>query len=246
MNLKNFFFPGAMNIAYGFKNYPLNGPFPRDIAVVKNGSALRISYDQPFTMGDKPHFSGFFYCCAQPPSLCDSNNYQWPVLPKSRVSANESQLTVDVELAGSPLCPGWDRPLPYWFGYAYSNAPFRLNYGASIYGVDEFRTPANSWRYDSSSLIFKILTTTALPTNLHRSVISLVFMPNFFSFAQSSFHTMHLGGAGIFHYESVIISFNFLQCRCHVVEAPRLEPGTREDSQPRIESCEWLKTEPQV
>lgn len=95
------FLVGAMNLAYGFKHYPLNGPFPRDITVrdsptVTNGAVLKIKYDQAFSYNSNTSAenSGFFYCCGGGALLekCDAKNYNWPVLPKeSVVSVNEAE-----------------------------------------------------------------------------------------------------------------------------------------------------------
>ena len=129
-------------MVYGFKKYPLNGPFPKDIGVTENGTGLRIHYDLPILYRNDTENSGFFYCCDDSP--CDSIDYDWPVLARTEVTAHEADLAIDVEI-GTDLCRG--RGFPFWIGYAYANAPFKVNFGGNIYGKNEdFQAPASTWR----------------------------------------------------------------------------------------------------
>lgn len=135
---------GAMNMAYGFKQYPLNGPFPQVFSVIKAGKALSIEYDKPFIYRNNTENSGFFYCCGLDIN-CESSNYTWPVLPKHVITPYQDELRIEVEISFT-LCP-LQKGFPFWVGYAFENAPFKIDFGGNIYGRnDMFQTPAATWR----------------------------------------------------------------------------------------------------
>ena len=56
----------GLNVAYGLKEYPTNGPFPDfiDINQVQNGKQIDITYDKPFIWN--PTETEGFYICTQP------------------------------------------------------------------------------------------------------------------------------------------------------------------------------------
>ena len=64
----------GLNVAYGLKEYPNNGPFPQtwNIAETQNGYQVDILYDQSFKW-NPTESEGFHVCCLG--SAADCNAY---------------------------------------------------------------------------------------------------------------------------------------------------------------------------
>ena len=71
----------GMNIAYGRREYPTNGPYIQSInltPLMNNEGLVTITYDQSITYDDS-EITGFYYCC----SVFDScDDYNWMEIDK--------------------------------------------------------------------------------------------------------------------------------------------------------------------
>ena len=66
----------GLNIAYGRREYPTNGPFVQSInltPLMQNDGLVTITYNQPI-MYDNSEISGFYYCCTKY-ELCDDKHW---------------------------------------------------------------------------------------------------------------------------------------------------------------------------
>merc|ERR1719167_1887189 len=66
----------GLNVAYGMKTYPTNGPYIQSINLsssVHNDGLVFITYDRNITYNDS-ELSGFYYCCSDF-EMCDDDNW---------------------------------------------------------------------------------------------------------------------------------------------------------------------------
>ena len=77
----------GLNIAYGYQDFPSNGPFPAVIDVNQLPDDLmqiEITYDQPFTWNDATETVGFYICLESNISDCNvvTKNSLWQKVKK--------------------------------------------------------------------------------------------------------------------------------------------------------------------
>ena len=163
-------------MAYGFKQLPLNGPYPVTLGVIPGMmNSVRVIYDQRFMYNRTAVNSGFFACCKRTLQECDDPRYNWAPVPQSKseaprnifhgilyylpffpvflglVFANVTQMAIDIRLK-TMICEadaraaGLKNHLPYWLGYAWSKSPFPEDLSATIYSDGVHRLPATLWR----------------------------------------------------------------------------------------------------
>ena len=68
----------GMNVLYGQKQYPLRGPFPKEIMTKTSNDTIEatIIYDQPFVYNSK-EITGFYLCCGMSLRDCNSRDGNW-------------------------------------------------------------------------------------------------------------------------------------------------------------------------
>ena len=76
----------GLNIAYGMKEFPTNGPFPItfDFENVSSGIQISITYDQSFTW-NVTETEGFYTCNEVDPGNCSLTDGLWKKVQKISV-----------------------------------------------------------------------------------------------------------------------------------------------------------------
>ena len=121
----------GLNMAYGLKEWPLNGPFPEAIEFNKFGNEIQVDIlmDQDFTWNGN-ETNGFSYCCCPDLSACNEQSDQWQPV----VSLNFDGRALAMKI---PSCS-------IGLAYLWKTTPVIGNV-LPMYAANEFGLPAAPW-----------------------------------------------------------------------------------------------------
>ena len=124
----------GLNVAYGLKSYPTNGPFPEtwNVAALDDGYQIDILYDQAFKW-DPVESEGFYTCCLASVADCNSQSNQWTKLPEGSVSYSNKALSMQIPACATALA------------YMWEITPVLGTKALPIYADDEFELPGAPW-----------------------------------------------------------------------------------------------------
>ena len=123
----------GLNVAYGLKEWPTNGPFPETITYNKIDNDLiqvDILLDQDFTWNDT-ETNGFSYCNTEDLTTCNTNVGLWLKVEKVNLDGRAISLSVPADTVG--------------VAYLWETTPVLQMKGLPIYAVDIPRLPAAPW-----------------------------------------------------------------------------------------------------
>ena len=123
----------GLNVAYGLKEWPTNGPFPETITFNKiddNLTQVDILLDQDFTWNDT-ETNGFSYCNTEDLTTCNANVGLWLKVEKVNLDGRAISLSVPADTVG--------------VAYLWETTPVLQMKGLPIYAVDIPRLPAAPW-----------------------------------------------------------------------------------------------------
>merc|ERR1712142_1121030 len=125
----------GLNVAYGLKEFPANGPLAPTI--FDDGNNYFVEFDQDIVY-DSTELSGFFYCCEEDcATVTDSK--KWPEVDVSYVSQKDPR-TLIIREGGAGTCEGGS------LAYLWRQTPIETPiWGAPIYSDDVFRLPSPPW-----------------------------------------------------------------------------------------------------
>ena len=123
----------GLNVAYGLKEWPTNGPFPKTITFNKIDNDLiqvDILLDQDFTWNDT-ETNGFSYCNTEDLTTCNANVGLWLKVEKVNLDGRAISLSVPADTVG--------------VAYLWETTPVLQMKGLPIYAPDLPRLPAAPW-----------------------------------------------------------------------------------------------------
>ena len=123
----------GLNVAYGLKEWPTNGPFPETITFNKiddNLIQVDILLDQDFTWNDT-ETNGFSYCNTEDLTTCNANVGLWLKVEKVNLDGRAISLSVPADTVG--------------VAYLWETTPVLQMKGLPIYAPDLPRLPAAPW-----------------------------------------------------------------------------------------------------
>ncbi|XP_070190353.1 sialate O-acetylesterase-like isoform X2 [Littorina saxatilis] len=91
--------PGALNVAYGYKDVVFQGPFPTDITAYNSSQEVIIEYSHGAVPLDVRSTDGFQVCCSEDSSTSCSGKYGWEDAPIT--GHDVSHVTVTYAACGS-------------------------------------------------------------------------------------------------------------------------------------------------
>merc|ERR1719481_344329 len=82
----------GFNIAYGYKNYPIRGPWPMKVEFEGEKQTVIVTYDQAINFNANSSTSGF-HVCFKTEFECDNtgSNRNWKKIDKSQVSLRDEK-----------------------------------------------------------------------------------------------------------------------------------------------------------
>ena len=122
----------GLNVAYGLKDFPTNGPFPETVTFNQMDDSIQVDIliDQDFTWNDT-ETNGFRYCCSEDLTICNAHSGQW--INVESVTLNGRAFTMVI-----PSCS-------VGIAYLWERTPVLATEGLPIYAADQFRLPAAPW-----------------------------------------------------------------------------------------------------
>ena len=123
----------GLNVAYGLKEWPTNGPFPGGITYSKIDNDLiqvHVLLNQDFTWNDT-ETNGFSYCNTEDLTTCNANVGLWLKVEKVNLDGRAISLSVPADTIG--------------VAYLWETTPVLQMKGLPIYAVDIPRLPAAPW-----------------------------------------------------------------------------------------------------
>jgi len=136
----------GLNIAYGMKNYPTNGPYFESFRLAsetENEGLVTITYDQDIIY-DNQEVSGYYYCCSDYASCDIKNGEEWKEIV-AIIDIGRNFITFDVK----ELCVANETWKPPHLAYLWKETPIQGYLTAPIYSRDDFRLPAAPWKISS-------------------------------------------------------------------------------------------------
>lgn len=137
------------SVVYGLKKYPLHGPFPNSFGA-NNNNTIIIHMDSSFSFNANQTkvTSGFHLCCDLSKDICDQWGHKWVPIAKEHVVFDPTKRIIKATISRKDCKLPKSHILlrPEWLAYAWENAPVKTNFGAVVYGIDEFKLPAPVWR----------------------------------------------------------------------------------------------------
>ena len=123
----------GLNVAYGLKEWPTNGPFPGGITYSKIDNDLiqvHVLLNQDFTWNDT-ETNGFSYCNAVDFAYCNAEAAQWIKVEKVNLNGRVISMSVPADTVG--------------VAYLWETTPVLQMEGLPIYAADQYRLPAAPW-----------------------------------------------------------------------------------------------------
>ena len=123
----------GLNVAYGLKEWPTNGPFPETITFNKiddNLIQVDILLDQDFTWNDT-ETNGFSYCITENLTMCNAFAALWLKVENVNVEGRAISMLVPADTVG--------------VAYLWETTPVLQLEGLPIYAADQYRLPAAPW-----------------------------------------------------------------------------------------------------
>ena len=122
----------ALNVAYGMKDYPANGPFPEaiDFSQLDDFIQVDVLLDQDFRWNDTES-NGFSYCCSSDLVECNSIEGQWTRVDSVNLNGRAISMTI-------PSCS-------VGFAYLWETTPVLGMEGLPMYATDICNLPAAPW-----------------------------------------------------------------------------------------------------
>ena len=122
----------GLNVAYGLKDFPTNGPFPQTITFNQMDDSIQVDIlmDQEFTWNDT-ETNGFSYCNAVDYTTCNAKNAQWLKVASLNLDGRAISMAVPADTVG--------------VAYLWETTPVLQMEGLPIYAADQFRLPAAPW-----------------------------------------------------------------------------------------------------
>jgi len=131
----------GMNVAYGVKEFPSQGPVASSVNIQEDSGVFRLSYDQEFVYSDT-ELTGFFMCCGLPGVCRDTLDAQyWPAIGKGQVSVHPESRSLDIS-----GCECNEEGDMLSLAYLWRQTPIQTPvWGAPIYAADSYRLPSPPW-----------------------------------------------------------------------------------------------------
>ena len=122
----------GLNMAYGLKEWPLNGPFPETITFnqLPDGIQVDILMDQDFVWNNN-ETNGFAYCCSSTLTECNAELGQWKSVETLSLNGRAFAMVI-------PACS-------IGIAYLWETTPVLATEGLPIYAADQFSLPAAPW-----------------------------------------------------------------------------------------------------
>ena len=123
----------GLNVAYGLKEWPTNGPIPGGITYSKIDNDLiqvHVLLNQDFTWNDT-ETNGFSYCNAVDFAYCNAEAAQWIKVEKVNLDGRAISMSVPADTVG--------------VAYLWETTPVLQMEGLPIYAADQYRLPAAPW-----------------------------------------------------------------------------------------------------
>ena len=140
---------GANEVS-GLKKFPLHGPFPKSFKATDN-NGIEIKYDAAFVLNKRTaKNSGFYFCCEKTRAACDFFGHKWSPVPGAGVMVTDpaTNKTIRIAISRHSCYMPFEILLrkPEWLAYGWESAPVDRNFGAALYGADEYQLPSPVWR----------------------------------------------------------------------------------------------------
>ena len=122
----------GLNVAYGLKDYPTNGPFPEilNFEPLESSILVDLLMDQDFNWNDT-ETNGFSYCCKTDLTECNSKGGQWTKVDYVENRGRALSMVI-------PKCS-------VGLAYLWETTPVLGTEALPMYASDRFRLPAGPW-----------------------------------------------------------------------------------------------------